>query len=75
MSKNYNITKQKHKKISIPSLVTMGHHALAWESTSQWMGSYGSVEEWRRGRVNGLRDKGSQSTHARNIAIGREEVF
>ena len=34
MSENYNITKQKHKKTSIPSLVGMGHHALAWESTS-----------------------------------------
>ena len=34
MLENYNITKQKHKKISIPSLVGMGHHALAWESTS-----------------------------------------
>ena len=34
MLENYNLPKQKHEKTSIPSLVGMGHHALAWESTS-----------------------------------------
>ena len=50
--------------------VEMGNHALAWESTSQWMGSYGSMEEWRRGRVNDLRGKWSQGTHRGSIMIG-----
>ena len=71
MSKNYNITTQKQKETSIPSLVGMGHHALVWKSTSQWMGSYGSMEEWRRGRVNDLRGKGSQGTHTSSVTIGR----
>ena len=74
MLENYNLTKQKHEKTSIPSLVGMGHHALAWESTSQWMGSYGSMEEWKRGRVNGLRGKWSQGTHMSSITIGSEGV-
>ena len=34
MLENYNLTKQKHENTSIPSLVGMSHHALAWESTS-----------------------------------------
>ena len=34
MLENYSLTKKKHEKTSIPSLVGMGHHALAWESTS-----------------------------------------
>ena len=59
------------KKTSIPSLVGIGHHALAWESTSQWMGSYGSMEELRRGRVNDLRGKWSRGTHMGIVTIGR----
>ena len=41
-------------------LVEMGHHALAWRSTSlswQW-GSYGSMGGWMRGSVGGLRENG-----------------
>ena len=34
MLENYNIEKQIHEKTSIPYLIGMGHHALAWESTS-----------------------------------------
>ena len=34
MLENYNLNKQKHEKTSIFSLVGMGQHALAWESTS-----------------------------------------
>ena len=60
--------------MKLPSLVGMGHHALAWESTSQWMGSYGSMDEWRRGRVNDLRCKGSQGTPMGSVTIGRGEV-
>ena len=71
MLENYNLTKQKTEKTCIPSLVGMGHHALAWERTHQWMGSYGSMEEWRRGRVNGLRGKRSQGTHMGSVTIGR----
>ena len=33
------------------------------------------MEQWRRGRVNGLRGKGSQGTHMGNITIGREGAF
>ena len=29
------------------------------------------VEKWRRGRVNGLRGKGSQGTHMGSVTIGR----
>ena len=38
------------------------------------MGSYGSMEEWRRQRVNGLRGKWSQGTHMGIITIGSEGV-
>ena len=34
MLENYNLTNQKTEKTCISSLVGMGHHALAWESTS-----------------------------------------
>ena len=33
MLENYNLTKKKHEKTIILSLVGMGHHALDWEST------------------------------------------
>ena len=59
----------------IPSLwVEMGHHGLAWGSTSLYGMEAWLVEQWRRGRVNGLRGKGSQGNHMGNIMIGREGV-
>ena len=71
MLENYNLTKQKHEKTSIPSLVGMGHHALAWESTSLRNGELwlnGGMEERM---VNGLRGKWSQGTHTGSVMIGR----
>ena len=62
------------KKEVIPSLDGMGHHALAWRSTSLERGSYGSMERWMWGRVNGLRGKWSQGTHTGSIMIGNEGV-
>ena len=55
--------------------VEMGHHSLAWGSTSLYGMEASLVEKWRRGRVNGLRGKGSQGTHTGSITIGREGVF
>ena len=48
----------------------MGHHTLALGAPLKWNGSFGSMEEWRRGRVNELIAKGSQGTHMGNITIG-----
>ena len=60
----------------IPSVwVEMGHHALAWGSTSLYGMEAWFVEQWRRGRVNVLRGKGSQGTHMGSITIGREGFF
>ena len=60
----------------IPSVwVEMGHHALALGSTSLYGMEAWLVEQWRRGRVNSLRGKGSQGNHMGNITIGREGVF
>ena len=55
--------------------VKMGHHALALGSTYLFRMEAWLVEQWRRGRVNGLRGKGSQGTHTGSITIGREGVF
>ena len=55
--------------------VEMGHHALSWGRTSLYGMEAWLVEQWKRGRVNGLRDRGSQSTHTGSITIGREGVF
>ena len=55
--------------------VEMGQHALALGAPLNGMGSYGSMEEWRRGRVNDLRVKWSQGTHMGSITIGSEGVF
>ena len=53
----------------------MGHHALALEAPLKWNGSFGSMEESRRERVNDLRGKGSQGTHMGSITIGSEGVI
>ena len=61
----------------IPSFGGMGHHALAWRSTSvSWQcGSYGSMGGWMRGSVGGLRDKGSQGIHSGSITVCKGEVI
>ena len=51
-----------------------GHHTLALGAPLNGMKTW-LVEQWRRGRVNDLRGKGSQGTHMGNITIGREGVF
>ena len=66
-----NNTKQQ----VIPSLDGMGHHVLAWRSTSLERGSYGSMGGWMRGRVNGLRRKWSQGTHLGSITVCKEGMF
>ena len=53
----------------------MGHHAYLGEAPLLGMGNYGSMEEWRRGRVNELRGKGSQGTDMGSITIGSEGVI
>ena len=56
--------------------VEMGHHSLAWRSTSlENGGSNGSMGEWMRGRVNGLRGKWSQGTHSGSITVCKEGMF
>ena len=59
------------------SLNGMGHHALAWRSTSFGWGSYGSMEDggWRRGSVGGLRDKGSQGIHGQHNSMQGRSVL
>ena len=69
MLENYN--KNDIKQNLYLLWVDMGHHALAWGSTSLWNGSFGSMEEWRRGRVNCLRGKWFQGTHTCRIMIGK----
>ena len=67
---------KQHKQQAIPSLDGMGHHALAWRSTSlscQW-GSNGSMGGWMRGSVGGLRDKWSQGVHSGSIIVCKGEV-
>ena len=70
MLETYNLPKQKHEKTSIP---------CGWNGTPRapllGMGSYGSMEEWRRGRVNDLRGKWSQGTHMGSIMIWSEGVI
>ena len=44
------IRKQIHKRTLVYLLFDgMGHHALAWRSTSLGWGSYGSMENWGEG--------------------------
>ena len=43
--------RKRQQKTIIPSLNGMGHHAVAWESTSQWMG--GAMAQWRNGGEGG----------------------
>ena len=46
--KNYKLPKQRHKTTQVYLLVGMGHHALAWESTSLKSGELwfnGGMEE------------------------------
>ena len=46
-----------------------------WATMPQlWEHLSNGMEEWRRGRVNDLRGKGSQGTHMGSITIGREGV-
>ena len=61
---------------SIPSVwVEMGHYALAWGSTSLFGMEAWLVEQWRRGRLNGLRGKGSQDTHGNHNDRERRSVL
>ena len=57
-------------------LVEMGHHALAWRSTSLFaMGELwlkGKMDEWS---VGGLRDKWSQGIHSGNITVCKGGMF
>ena len=75
MLEKNTIYQSKNMKRQVYVLVGMGHHALAWESTSLRIGSYGSMEEWRRGKVNSLRGEWSQGTHMGSIMIGSEGVI
>ena len=53
----------------------MGHHALVLEAPLSLFGMEAwLMEQWRRGRVNGLRGKGSEGTHTGSIMIEREGV-
>ena len=70
---NYNKNEIKHKYT-----FSLGGNATpcpSFGSTSLFGMEYWLVEQWRRGRVNGLRGKGSQGTHTGIITIGREGVF
>ena len=51
-----------------PPCPNFGSTSLFWMEA--WL-----VEQWRRGRVNGLRGKGSQGIDMGSIIIGREGVF
>ena len=73
MLNNYN--KHDRKDKMIPFMGGNGPPCPSLGSTSLRNGNFGSMEEWRRGRVNGLRGKWSQGTHTGNITIGREGVF
>ena len=72
MLEKYNIRKTN---ISIPSLYGNGPPCPNFGCTSQWNGSFGSMDKWRRERVNGLRGKWSQGTHMGSITIGIDGVF
>ena len=59
----------------IPSLVEMGHHALAHGNTSLGWGEMAQWEwRWRKGSVGGLRGKGLKASTG-SITIGKGEVF
>ena len=55
----------------------MGHHALAWRSTSllRMGGSYGSMGGWMRGSVGGFRGKWSQGIHLGSITVCKGGMF
>ena len=57
MLKNYKKNDRKQRLYLL--WVEMGHHALALGEPVKWNGSFGSMEEWGRGRLNDLRGKGS----------------
>ena len=73
MLNNYN--KHDRKQKMIPSMGGSGPPCPSLGSTSLRNGSFGSMEEWRRGRVNDLGGKGSQGTHMGSIMIGSDGVF
>ena len=59
----------------IPSLVEMGHHALAHGSTSLGWGAMAQWEwRWRIGSVGGLRGKGLKASTG-SITISKGGVF
>ena len=69
MLENYNKNDIKHKYTfclagNWPPCPRFGSTSLF--GMEAWL-----VEQWIRGRVNGLRVKGSQGTHMGNIMIGR----
>ena len=72
MLNNYN--KHDRKKKMIPSMGGNGPPYPSLGSTSLRNGSFGSMEEWRRGRVNVLRGKWSQVTHTGSITLVSEGV-
>ena len=51
----------KHERQAIPSLVEMGHHAMACGSTSLGWGALVQWK-WRRVSVGGLRGKGLKAS-------------
>ena len=73
MLENYNKNEIKHKYTF--NLHGNGPPCPSYGSTSLFGMEAWLVEQWRRGRVNDLRGKGSQGTHTGSITIGREGVF